>query len=291
MTGSTKPQAGGKTPADLDIQPRDMSFGRDAPGDRWWLGGDPVATAFYNALSATFPLGERFFMDAVRRYRSAAPKALQAQINAFLAQEAMHTREHIFFNKQIADHGYDIARMELRTRERLEYARSRPALQQLGATIALEHFTAILAHALLADPRHLEGASVEAKAMWRWHAIEEIEHKAVAYDTFMVAAAGLPGWRRWTLRAMTMVVATQFLFAVVGANMADLYAADGLRNGATWRKTLRFLLVRPGMLTQVLGAYFAYFLPGFHPWSHDNRALVKEVEQSLEAAYAQGAPA
>lgn len=280
-----------RTPENLTIQPRDLAFGRQAPSARWWAGGDPVATAFYNALSATFPLGERFFMDSVRRYRNVAPTELKTQIAAFLAQEAMHTREHIFFNNQIADHGYDIAKMEARTREKLEFARSRPPLQQLGATIALEHFTAILAHALLADPRHLDGAPDEAKAMWRWHAIEEIEHKAVAFDTYVLAAAALPAWRRWSLRAMTMVAATQLLFAVVGANMADLFEADGIRNGRTWRRVLDFLFVRPGMLRQVLGAYFTYLLPGFHPWRHDDRALVREAELSLETAYAQGATA
>jgi predicted metal-dependent hydrolase len=280
-----------KTPPDLTIQPRDMAFGRDAPSGRWWLGGDPVGTAFYNALSATFPLGERFFMDSVRRYRNAAPAKLKVQIAGFLAQEAMHTREHIFFNKQIADHGFDIAAMEDRTRARLDFARTRPPLQQLGATIALEHFTAILAHALLADPRHLEGASDEARAMWRWHAIEEVEHKSVAYDVYMAAAASLPAPRRWTLRVLTMVAATHLLFAVVGSNIADIFTSDGINNGRTWRRLFHFMLVRPGMLRQVMGSYFAYFLPGFHPWQHDNRALVSEVEQTLAATYGVGAPA
>lgn len=270
-----------KTPADLTISPRDRAFGRDGSQTRWWLGGDPIGTAFYNALSATFPYGERFFMDSVRRYRDVAPPALAAQIQAFLAQEAMHTREHIFFNKQIADHGFDVTKMETRTKDRLDFARTRTPLQQLGATIALEHFTAILAHALLADPRHLEGASDEAKAMWRWHAIEEVEHKAVAFDTFVIAAEKLPAWRRWLLRSLTMVAATRLLFDVVGRNMADIFAADGLTGGKTWRRTLSFLLVRPGMLRQVLGAYFDYFRPGFHPWDHDDRALIRTSEQAL----------
>jgi predicted metal-dependent hydrolase len=274
-----------QTPSDLIIQPRDMAFGRGATSTRWWLGGDPVGTAFYNALSVTFPLGERFFMDSVRHYRSVAPPALKSQIAAFLAQEAMHTREHIFFNKQVAEHGFDVAAMEQRTRRRLDFARSRPPLQQLGATVALEHFTAILAHALLADPRHLDGASDEAKAMWRWHAIEEVEHKAVAYDTYMLAAAGLPAWRRWTLRSMTMLAATQLLFATVGSNIADIFTSDGVNNGKTWRKLFGFMLVRPGMLRQVLGNYFSYFMPGFHPWHHDNRALMRDAEHSLAQLY------
>jgi predicted metal-dependent hydrolase len=274
-----------KTPLDLTIQPRDISFGREAPTGRWWLGEDPVATAFYNALSATFPLGERFFMDAVRHYRNVAPPKLKSQIGAFLTQEAMHTREHVFFNKQIADHGFDIAAMEVRVRGWLDFARTRPPLQQLGATIALEHFTAILADAILADPRHLEGASDEAKAMWRWHAIEEVEHKAVAYDTFMVAASSLASWQRWGLRVMTMVVSTRLLIVVVGGNIADIFTSDGINNGKTWRKLFHFMLMRPGILRQILGSYLTYFLPGFHPWQHDNRALVSQVEQALEANF------
>jgi len=189
------------TPPDLTVQPRDLSFANAAPTQRWWLAGDPVATAFYNALSGTFPYGERFFMDSVRRYRGYASPALKEQIAGFLSQEALHTREHVAFNRQITAHGFDVSAMETRTKARLDYARTRQPLQQLAATIALEHFTAILAHALLADPRHLAGAPDEAKAMWRWHAIEEIEHKAVAFDTFVAATWTLPRYRRWLLRS------------------------------------------------------------------------------------------
>ena len=274
------------TPADLNIQPRDMAFGRKAPSERWWLGGDPVATAFYNALSVTFPLGERFFMDSVRHYRNDVPEALKPQIAAFLTQEAMHTREHVFFNKQVADHGFNVAAMEQRVRDLLGFVRKRPARLQLGATIALEHFTAILAHELLADPRHLQDASPEARAMWRWHAIEEVEHKAVAYDTFMAALDDLSGFRRWIIRSFTMITATVLLFSTVGKNIADIFTSDGINQAKTWRRLFHFMLVRPGMLRRIMGSYFTYFRPGFHPWEEDDRALIANAEQELKAQYA-----
>jgi len=273
-----------QTPSDLAITPRDLAFGRDAPTERWWLGGDPVATAFYDALSATFPLGERFFMDAVRRYRDEVPPALNAQIGAFLSQEAMHTREHIVFNRQIADHGFDVAAMEARTRAILDFARTHDPLEQLGATIALEHFTAILAHALLADPRHMEGACDEARAMWRWHAIEELEHKAVAFDTFMVAARGFSPGRRWALRISTMGIATWLLFDTVGRNMSRIFSADGINRPRTWARLFGFLLGRPGILRQVSGEYLTYFRPGFHPWRRDDRALASGAARGLAQA-------
>ncbi|MDR3507309.1 MAG: metal-dependent hydrolase [Caulobacteraceae bacterium] len=277
-----------QTPDDLTIHPRDLAFSRETHHGRWWLGGDPVGTAFYNALSATFPHGERFFMDSVKRYRDIGSPTLQAQITAFVTQEAMHTREHLFFNKQAADHGYDMAAMEARTKTRLDYARTRRGIDQLGATVALEHFTAILAHALLADPRHMEGAPAEAKAMWRWHAIEEIEHKAVAYDTFITATRSMSGLRRWLLRSSVMVLATGLLMSTVGSNIADSFKTDGINRPASWLRLMKFMLVRPGMLRQVFGSYLAYFRPGFHPWSHDDRGLVTKAEQELSRHYEVG---
>jgi predicted metal-dependent hydrolase len=269
------------TPKDLTIKPRDLEFGRETSPKRWWLGGDPVATAFYNALSATFPQGERFFMDAVRRYRGDVSPALSAQIGAFLSQEAMHTREHVFFNRQVADSGFDMAAMEARTKAIIDFSRTQPPIRQLGATIALEHFTAILAHALLADPRHLAGASEEAKAMWRWHSIEEVEHKAVAFDTFMVAAGRMSGARRWLIRVATMTIASTLLISTIGRNMKGMFAEGGMNRPRTWARVLGFLFFKPGILRQVLGDYFTYFRPGFHPWHVDDRALVASAAQGL----------
>lgn len=273
------------TPADLSIRPRNIAFFREGRSDRWWLGGDPIATAFYNALSVTFPQGERFFMDAVRRYRDEATGELADQIGAFITQEALHTREHVAFNRLVADHGYDVAGMEDRTRKALTFARSRPPLLQLGATIALEHFTAILANALLADPRHLEGAEPAVAALWRWHAIEEIEHKAVAFDTFRLAARKHTGLRRWHMRFWTMMIATLLLFRVVGGNMGDILRQDGVTGWRAFSATVRLLWVRPGLLRQIAGAYLSYFRPGFHPWSHDDRNLIEAAGRTLQTDY------
>ena len=112
-------------PADLTITPRDLAFGRERPQDRWWLGGDPVATAFYNALSATFPLGERFFIDSVKAFRDRGSPELQQQIAAFIRQEALHTREHVVFNDHMAVHGYDLAAMGHDKKRRTGDARQR----------------------------------------------------------------------------------------------------------------------------------------------------------------------
>ena len=181
-----------RTPADLTITPRDRRFGRGSKQERWWMGGDPVATAFYNALSATFPKGEAFFVESVREFREGTPPKLESEIRAFVTQEVMHSREHVQFNKRALEAGYDLSGLEARVEWRLAITKNRPPIVNLCATMCLEHFTAVIAHQLLKNPRHLEGADPESQAMWRWHAIEEIEHKGVAYDTWLHATRAWP---------------------------------------------------------------------------------------------------
>jgi predicted metal-dependent hydrolase len=285
-----------KTPTDLTIGLRDYRFGRDtATQPRWWLGGDLIATAFFNALSATFPLGERFFMESVKAHRGAANGALKEQIAAFLYQEAMHSREHVAFNEMAERSGYDMAPLEARTRRLLALARSRPQIEQLAGTCALEHFTAILANALLNDARLLDGAPSEAQELWRWHAMEEIEHKAVAFDTFMAATADWSPLRRWVLRSRAMSKATLLFFVSIGGNLGDLFRQDGANVASTWLRMAGYLWIAPGIARQVLGAYFTYYRPGFHPWDHDDRDLLLRAQRLIsrqpETAQPMGVPA
>ncbi len=98
-----------RTPAELAINKRDWKFGRGTATRRWWHGGDPGRTAFYNALSATFPVGEKFFMTAIRPYRDGTAQPLTGQIDDYMYQEAVHSREHEFFNRQARAAGYVIA--------------------------------------------------------------------------------------------------------------------------------------------------------------------------------------
>ena len=93
------------TPPDLKIVPRDRRFGRGAATPRWWHSNDPFQTAFYNALSATFPLGEAFFVESVRMFRDGASPELAEDIRNFTTQEVVHSREHLAFNNRAAEFG------------------------------------------------------------------------------------------------------------------------------------------------------------------------------------------
>ena len=272
------------TPEDLDIVVRDRRFLRGSNPTRWWLGGDPVATAWFNALSATFPRGEAFFIESVKALRDGASPKLAAEIRAFVKQEINHTREHIVLNKLAEASGYDVSFIDGRVEHLLQLLKDRPMYLNLAATMALEHFTAMLGHELLANPEHLVGAEGDLGDIWRWHSIEEIEHKGVAYDTWLHATSGWSRWRRWKVKSLMMVVVTKrFIFNRV-QDTADLLAQDGL-TGWKWRARIwSYLLVRPGFLRRIAPQWLAFFLPGFHPWNHDDRALITKHEGNFADA-------
>ena len=271
------------TPHDLTITPRDRRFGRGAAQDHWWMGGDPVATAFYNALSATFPKGEAFFVESVRMFREGTPPKLAAEIKAFVTQEVMHSREHVQFNKRALEAGYDMSKLEERVEWRLSITRSRPPIVNLAATMCLEHFTAILAHQLLKNRRHLDRADAENAALWRWHSIEEIEHKGVAYDTWLHATGSLPRFRRWKIKAKVMLFVTRNFVVDRTFGTLELLRQDGITGPRAWARMVWFAWVYPGMLRKILGAWLSFFMPGFHPWKQDDRNLIAAAEQRLTA--------
>ncbi|MGK2910873.1 MAG: metal-dependent hydrolase [Sphingobium sp.] len=266
------------TPADLTITPRDRRFGRGQVDNvaqaRWWLGGDPIGTAFYNALSVTFPRGEAFFVDSVRAFRDGTPPRLQKEINAFIKQEVIHSREHVAFNRRVTDAGYDVSLLEQDVIDSLEEIKGRPKIVDLAATMALEHFTAILAHQLLADSRHLANADPESRELWRWHALEEIEHKGVAYDTWLHATRDWTRFKRWKVKSLLMLLVTKRFFHHRIRGILELLRQDGLSGPRVWAQMTWFAFGRPGMVRKIIGAWIGYFLPGFHPWNHDDRALI-----------------
>lgn len=265
---------------------RDRRFSRDPLEHRHWMAGDPVGTAFYNALSAGFPDVERFFVEAIRAYRDLASPKLAAEIDGMCAQEMMHTREHVVFNRRMGGAGYDLSSIENAIAGRLKKIRAMPPIVSLTATMALEHYTAILAHEALSNPRHFRDAEPEAAELWRWHASEEIEHKGVAYDAWLLATRDWGRFRRWKLKSKVMMLATRNLLVDRIGGAIELLRQDGHTGLGTKIRLLWFLFGWPGLFRNVFLAWASFFMPGFHPWNHDNSYLL--AKQGREPA---GTPA
>ncbi|WP_240616857.1 metal-dependent hydrolase [Sphingorhabdus sp. YGSMI21] len=274
------------TPAGHEITPRDRRFGREEGYDpaKYWQNGDPVATAFYNCLSLTFPRGEAFFIESVKEFRDHTPPQLQKEIRAFVQQEVIHSREHLALNRRVEENGYDTSRIEQRITESLAMTKGRPKITNLAATMILEHFTAITAQQFLANPRHWKDSDEETADLWRWHALEEIEHKGVAYDTWLYATRNWSRWQRWKVKALMMLVITRNFWGNRWNDTLDLLAQDGITGWRVKLRLLKFLLVEPGIARAIIIPWIKFFLPGFHPWNEDDRHLIQRAESDYDAA-------
>jgi predicted metal-dependent hydrolase len=267
----------------VTITPRNIRFMQALPQAATWLGGDIVATALFNALSLTFPDGERMFMDSVRHYKDLLSGPLLRDANDFIAQEAIHTREHVSLNKVLEGADYPLERIRTHIKNDIAIAERLGPLTMLGATISLEHFTAMLGDSILRNPAQLDGAPEDVKRLWLWHALEETEHKAVAFDVFNKATEHMADWRRYLIRVRAMLITTVDFIVNITYYTSLLLAADGMGRGRATLKTLWFLFGKPAFFRKGMQGYWSWYRPGFHPWQHDNRALLETWRQKLFA--------
>lgn len=260
---------------------RNLQFAVGEKIPRYWHGGRKSVTAFFNNLSVFFPVGERFFIDSMKAHKDFIkdPK-LAAEARAFYAQEGIHSREHVRYNAMLREQGYPVEAMEARIGSLLRLVqRLTPVRMQLGVTCALEHFTALMADLLLGDDKLLEGADPTMARLWRWHAAEENEHKAVAFDVFK-AAGGTYAERVWTMIGATII----FWAKVLEHQVRMMHADKMLFSFPEWRALGHFLFVDPGGLARLLPTYLSYFRPSFHPWDHDNTAMLEAWKREIENA-------
>ena len=273
-----------RTPESVQVVRRDIRFDLDTADLRSWHPAGLHVAHFFNALSIFFPEGEKFFIDSVRHYRDQIESpSLLDDVQGFVGQEAMHSREHRRYNAALERMGLPIAELEGRVKDYLETVRERTNPEErLAVTIALEHFTAIMAHTILSDERLLTDADPHLAAIWRWHAVEETEHKAVAYDVYRAAVG--EGTRAWVQRSVIMLLVTIDFWLRVLRYHFRLVRADGaLGDLGGWWRLFRWLWLSPGGMRQLVRPWLAYFRREFHPWQHDNSNHVER----WKAAYAE----
>ena len=181
-------------------------------GRKYFVAGDTVFSHFVAGLSGAFPPGEEGFIRSVRRFadRITDPE-LKKRVAGFIGQESMHGQEHRHLNEKLIAMGYPIAWWDSKgfKDRRIRFEDRLPAHVHLAVTAAAEHYTAIMAHEFLANPKHFKDAEPETAAMWRWHAIEEIEHKGVAYDTWLHATRDWSRWKRWKVKTIMMLLVSK----------------------------------------------------------------------------------
>ena len=271
------------TPSDVTLVPRNREhdIASCLAGD--WFDNHAFKTAWFNAMSITFPLGEKFFIDSVRHFAGQIddPK-LNEDIRGFCGQEGFHRREHQRYNESLCQQrGYDLQLMEGRLEKNIRrgYKFLSP-MQRLGATAAIEHITAIMAESALSeDDPMIDNADSAMQELWRWHAAEEMEHKAVAFDVYR-AVGGTERMRKNAMRQATFFLSLDILMGLVHMLRRD----KKLWNLRLWREGWKFLFFKGGILRRIWPAYKEYYREGFHPWDRDTRPLLQSWKLSDAAS-------
>jgi predicted metal-dependent hydrolase len=248
---------------------------------RHWLGGDAYRSQLFHALSMSFPIGEQMFIDSVRAVppERLSDPVLRAEVRDFIGQEASHRLVHAQYNAELARQGLEYIR-EPSVLRRVRFVNKLDVRSRLAITCAYEHYTALLADGVLRHSEWMGDAEPALRTMWLWHAAEESEHKAVAFDAYL--AAGGKYWRR-----VLWYVDVSIMFAM---DTLVQTAHNLHRDGQLWRlRTLTSAAStwfgRRGLFWHLLLPALQYLSPTFHPRRHDNRHLVDLWLKSNEGAY------
>ncbi|HEU5293583.1 MAG TPA: metal-dependent hydrolase [Burkholderiaceae bacterium] len=244
----------------------------ETPPERHWCGGDAFRTAWFNALSMSFPAGEQFFIDSVRAGVQMLPEEEQARfepaIRGFIGQEATHRRIHALFNAHLAKQGL-VNHWEARALRRIRQLEGVDVRAGVGATAATEHLTAIMAEHLLSDASALQGVPARWATLWLWHASEETEHRATAFDLYRA----LGGNEKWRLRLFRLVT-WHFVTDALRQTVHNLWRDGSFWRASTWASGWRFLFGRRGLLRALAGPWARYRSADFHPSQQDESRAV-----------------
>jgi predicted metal-dependent hydrolase len=241
--------------------------------------GDLIQSHIAANLSSVFPDGEDFFVRSVRHFRDQiTDPELKRQVGGFIGQEAMHGRQHRAFNDRLDELGYPVKRFERLTKKGLALrTRFAPAKSNLAATAALEHFTATLAELLLTseETRAMFGND-EVRNLFLWHALEESEHKAVAFDVYK-AVGGTERMRVWTMKFLRFGFVLGMIVQVIISMLFD----RATYNPRTVWKSVRRLRRSPIMDKKLWLQLKDYDRPDFHPDDSDTTELVAQWRAEL----------
>jgi len=267
------------TGAMVGIPPRHIDFRFPESMPKYFYAGNATATTFFAMLSGFFPPGERYFMESVRQFRDRIEDDNQrAAISGFMGQEAIHGREHDRLNELLAERGFDMKAPDRFVRIGLAVLEKLPASTRLAATTFMEHFTALLAEQLLEDEQFRQQADPEMIKIWQWHALEELEHKAVAYDVYE-----LIGNNR-TERVAAALASMLVLLPMLGITWTWMLARDGqLGNVSDNIKGLNVLFGRDGFVSRILPRLPEFIGARFHPDDHDTKAIENSWREKLFA--------
>ena len=235
---------------------------------RFWFDNDPFRTRMFDALSLTFPVGERYFIQSVRALRDRITDAeLQQKVTDFIKQEAQHGIAHDRMNEEMKKQGMPVDDFVQFMEEKFNYILKKRSKQyNIAMTAAAEHLTALMAETFYSKKATLEHVHPYVRALFAWHAIEEMEHRDVAFDVMTEVGEVSESLRKFALAFITLQM---FGFTFYRANVMLKY--DGfspLQRARFAIKGLPWFFGKKGTLSAMNQQYKDWFSPNFHPSQH-----------------------
>lgn len=263
--------------ASVGIPPRQLDFRIPEDLPRYPVANNATATTFIAVLSGFFPPGEKFFMESVRHFRhQITDPILKAEVAGFMGQEAIHGREHERLNALMIEQGINVKVPERAVSIALKVLELFPASQQLAFTTFMEHFTALVGEQLLTDEHFQRNGHQEMLQLWLWHAMEELEHKAVAFHVYESVG------NRRAERLLAFPVVTLVMLPAILGSWTYLLAREGkLFDRRDLAKGLGLMLGPRGLIGRIIPKMKLFARKDFHPNKKDTRALEAKWREHL----------
>lgn len=281
MTAQAKLHQGAR-PVEIVVRQPELDY-RSVPKN--WFNNDPFLSTLFTVFSATLPEGEKQFIHSIRHFqKQITDPVLVKEVRAFIGQEAHHAKQHDRFNERLQELGYDVSELQRIMSELFQLSRKNLSPeQQLAMTVCVEHFTAMMASFFLIKRPEIADQFVGAsRDIWVWHVIEEMEHKAVAFDVYEQVVND-PHHIRLRL---SMVFITAMMTGRLGWHTYKVLKANGnSRNFKSIRNGLKFVFGKGGMMSSMRREYLDFFKRDFHPWQHDTRKEMEEWKAQYGALF------
>jgi len=262
------------------IRARHIRFNISKNHRRYWFNDDPVKTLHANTLTASIPYGEHFFVACVLPHiKSIKDKTFRKNAIHFAKQEMNHSKEHYRLFLKTVKPFYP----KLKVKENLYQKVFQVVALLCGAKIrlamvaAMEHFTAVTGELYIREPELLAGIDERIYLLWQWHFIEEVEHKAVAFDILKSVT------NNYFIRATGFFLAASFL--MVGFTSAYWHMAihDKLyKKFSFYKDSFTFFWGKKGLIRRLAWPYLRYLLPSFHPNQTSNPEFTQVLIQNLQ---------
>lgn len=209
-------------------------------------------------------MGEKFFIDSIKEIinneNNNIPAHQAIEAKTFIAQESAHSFIHKKFNKHLDEQGYTNKWEKIAARRVCHLEENYNHIDRLAVTAAAEHITAIFGDWLLANSSIFQNTEQRLKNLWLWHAAEELEHRATAFNILKSVSDDESLRKKWA-----KLVFIYFLLDFFRQLIINIRANGSILRFKIWRTGLSLLFGKKGLISSNYKKILKYFDSNYSP--------------------------